>query len=191
MKQIKFLTSNQIKISIASEILNKYDITVKQQSFPFKELQSSNIIAVAMDKADQALIGKVGGDFIIDDSGMYVECLNGFPGAMLKEVSKLLGGDMFIKLMEGQKNRKARYINVLVFADASGKKRSFSTVTHGNISNELKGDRKIGWAVERYFIPEGYNKTLAEFSQEEWDTFFISFTKRLHYAKFGKWYNTI
>ena len=86
MKQIKFLTSNQIKISIASEILNKYDITVKQQSFPFKELQSSNIIAVAMDKADQALIGKVGGDFIIDDSGMYVECLNGFPGAMLKEV---------------------------------------------------------------------------------------------------------
>ena len=185
--EIDFITSNQVKLSIAREILGKYNITVNQQTFDFREIQSINIEHVATDKANQVM-DKFNKSYIIDDSGIYIEALSNFPGALLKTVSKILGEDKIIKLLENEKNRNATFVNVLVLGNPSSKiTKIFATETKGTISQVALGDRKVDWAIDRIFIPENYGKTLAELSDSEWEKYWIEFKNNLHYEKLGRW----
>lgn len=188
---IDFITSNKIKLNIAKEVLNKYNINLKQRKFEFREIQSINLVEVALDKAKQVL-SKTDRKFIIDDSGLYIKALNGFPGALLKTVHKTLGDEKLIKLMENEKNRNALFVNVLAFGDPKTRKlRTFLTEYPGMIARRAEGSRNIGWAIDRIFIPEYSNKTLAQLDDEEWKVFWKKFKNRLHYEKFGRWMNQI
>jgi XTP/dITP diphosphohydrolase len=186
-KKITFITSNSIKVEIAREVLKNYDIEVIQKKMELKEQQSFDIDVVAIEKAKQAL-KVMSKSFIIDDSGIYINALNKFPGALLKEVNKLLGEGAIIKLMSGKKNRSAEFINSLIFCNPKTKQiEIFHTIIKGTISYKPLGTRKLGWAIERIFIPKGKKKTIAQFDEKEWQEFWEWFKLNLHYNKFGKW----
>ncbi len=64
---IIFTTSNEAKIKIMEELLNKYDIKVISQKFDFDEIQDLNTDNVVAHKAKQ-IINKMNDIFIIEDS---------------------------------------------------------------------------------------------------------------------------
>ncbi|MDE1870413.1 MAG: hypothetical protein KGH71_05555 [Candidatus Micrarchaeota archaeon] len=180
-----FITSNPLKLRIANEALDRYGVSVKQRIVQIKELQSFDIEEVALDKAKQAMVG-ARRPFIVSDDGFYINGLEGFPGALLKYVIPKIGDNKLLRLVDHE--RGASFVNVIVFGDPRKKSfKIFSTTTKGKLAIKATGSRKIGWAIERIFIPKGSSKSIAQFSDSEWNTFWKRYIKNLHYTKLGQW----
>ncbi len=182
------MTSNATKVTIASERLSRYGIHVKRKHFDFKEMQSLDVGEVAIDKARQVICAGASEDFIVDDSGFYVDALNGFPGAYLKPVFDAIGDEKFLKLMHGIKNRKCSLRSVLVYGNAHTKElRSFKLECTGALLDDAKGSRKRGILPARLIAPYGHKKSIAQMDDLEFGQFLHDLRKNDHYEKFGKW----
>ncbi len=184
---VTFVTSNRIKFGIARRTLSRYGIRLVQRRMGFLEPQTFSLDEVALEKARQAM-RRIRGRFIVDDSGFQIAALKGFPGALTKDIHGLLGDECFMRLMRGVRNRRAMYVNVLVFGDSRTREtKLFHTVVKGKIATRPAGDRRIGWAIDRIFIPAGGRKTLAQLDDAEWEEFWDGFSRNMHYNRFGIW----
>jgi len=103
-----------------------------------------------------------------DDSGLVIEALDDAPGiysarysntgSFADNIAKVL------KNMTGKTNRKAYFICVICLFD--GKTPSFfEGKVYGTIAQEVKGSQGFGY--DPIFIPDGYDKSFAEFLPEE------------------------
>jgi XTP/dITP diphosphohydrolase len=109
---------------------------------------------------------------LADDSGLEVEALGGAPGVfsaryagdnatdadrralLLSELAQIPGSD-----------RRARFIAVIAIANAQGEVLNISEgVCEGTITFAPRGDGGFGY--DPLFIPDGYNQTFAELSEE-------------------------
>ena len=185
--KIFFITSNASKVQLANERLNRYEIEVVQHKADLIEPQVFDVEAVAAEKAKQ-LLGIVKTPFVVEDSGMYIERLRGFPGALMKPVLDTIGDSGLIKLMSGETNRNALVKSALAYCNPE--KNLIKTITgnfKGSISESLRGDATRGWMVARIFVPAGETKTLAEMDDAEWQRHLDDSRKDDHYEKLGKW----
>ncbi len=109
---------------------------------------------------------------IADDSGLCVELLKGAPGIYS---SRFAGEDAsdeqnIKKLLTSLEEKlsekpKAYFSCCIAFIDEQNKTSTFEGKLHGHIIREQRGSHGFGY--DPVFIPEGYNKTLAEFLPEE------------------------
>ena len=174
---------------MANERLSQYGIKVKRKELRTMEIQSTDVKQVISTKAKQAK-ESVKKPFIIEDSGLSIQKLNGFPGALLKPVMDALGDKKLLKLIEGESNRRAEVKSILAYCER-GKSPIFFTGTYrGKLSKKPRGKEPKGWAVSRIFIPEGSSKTLAEMNHAEWNKFLNASRKNDHYAQLGRWLQT-
>ena len=102
---------------------------------------------------------------IKNDSGLIIEALKGFPGPYTAYVENTLTEDGILKLMSGEENRKAYFVEVISYCEPGKEPISFISKTLGTISKEKKGE--YGWSYDRIFIPFNETKTLAEFNDDE------------------------
>jgi XTP/dITP diphosphohydrolase len=107
-----------------------------------------------------------------DDTGLEVEALQGAPGVY----SARYAGDqrraednmkLLLKNLEGFQNRKARFRTVITLMTAAFTKQ-FEGIVTGQIINEYRGTGGFGY--DPIFLPDGFNKTLAEMTMEEKNT---------------------
>ncbi len=101
---------------------------------------------------------------MVDDTGFFVSALSDFPGSYAAYVLKTIGYQGILKLLEGFKNRSARFMTAVAFNDGATTK-SFIGVMHGTISERPAGDSGFGY--DPIFIPDGFSKTYAELSLTE------------------------
>jgi XTP/dITP diphosphohydrolase len=99
---------------------------------------------------------------IVDDTGFFIDALNGFPGPYAAYILNTIGNSGILKLMEGQKDRNARFITAIAFADKNGV-RVFKGTIEGRIAHAARGERGFGYDP----IFETGDKTLAEIPLEE------------------------
>ncbi len=94
----------------------------------------------------------------VEDSGLFIEALGGFPGPYSSYVLKKIGLEGILRLLSGVSNRRACYKAVIAYT------------LNGSIgveSGELCGsiaynpDGLEGFGYDPIFIPEGYSETLA------------------------------
>ncbi len=102
---------------------------------------------------------------VIDDSGLFIDALKGFPGVYSSYVMRTLGCAGILKLMDGTENRNARFECIIGCMDAGGDTRIFKGTVHGDIAPEARG--KQGFGYDPVFIPWDYHKTFAEMSTKE------------------------
>ncbi len=185
--ELMFVTSNSSKVKLANERLGRYGITVLQVLKEVLEPQLFNVEEVAISKAEQ-LSKKLRRPFIVEDSGLYINKLNGFPGALMKPILDSIGGIGLLKLMENEKDRKILVKSVLVYCNPKTHTiKSFLGVYSGTLSKQQKGKNTRGWKVARIFVPKNSNKTLAMLNDQEWQKFLNEFRKKDHYESFGRW----
>jgi XTP/dITP diphosphohydrolase len=159
--EVLFFTTNDNKIREGNEVLNK--IGVKLLKAPYRDIKKEEIreedvrnVALA---AAKEIVKRVKEPFIVEDSGLYIEALNGFPAAYSSWVFKKIGCSGILKLMEGERARNARFLCALAYSD--GKEiRLFSGVCEGTLAHEIKGQGGFGY--DPIFIPIGETKTFAE-----------------------------
>ena len=106
-RKIWFLTGNLGKVEEASEHLTPLGYEVSQLIVPkdaIIEPQSDSITDVAMAKIEQAKSHLPSGDnskdmLMIEDAGLFIDSLSGFPGVYSSYVHETIGCDGIIKLL--------------------------------------------------------------------------------------------
>jgi len=108
-------------------------------------------------------------DGFADDTGLEIEALNGEPGVYSaryagEEKSAEANMNLVLKKLEGQTNKKARFITVIAL-NINRKQYLFEGVCNGKIISEKRGEKGFGY--DPIFIPDGFDKTFAEMTMKE------------------------
>ncbi len=152
--KIYFKTSNKHKYLEAKEILSKYNIDVEWINEKYKEIQAEGLEEVVLEA-----LKNVKNNTFIEDAGLFIDALNGFPGVYSSFIFKKIGNEGILKLMEGIKNRKAKFISVIGIK-IDNECKIFKGVVEGVIADEIRGNGGFGY--DPIFIPSGYTRTFAE-----------------------------
>ncbi len=159
---IYFITSNEGKYREVKSVAGKEGIEVKWLRTKYLEPQGDDLEEIARTSAEM-LAGRFRDrKFFIEDSGLFVDALNGFPGPYSSYVFKTIGNEGILKLMEGVENRKARFVAVIAYFDGKNV-RTFTGVVEGEISREMRGSEGFGY--DPIFLYG--DKTFAEMGEEK------------------------
>lgn len=159
MRSITFATGNPKKAEEVRRILKPYGIEVDVAKVHKIEIQDENIERVAAFSA-RILSRRIGKPLIVEDTGLFIDALKGFPGSYSAYVYRTIGLIGVLKLMEGIDDRGAVFRCVVAYCEPGGKPIVFKGEVRGRIAYEIRGD--AGWGYDPIFEPEGYGKTYAE-----------------------------
>ncbi|UCF12760.1 MAG: XTP/dITP diphosphatase [Thermoplasmatales archaeon] len=168
MKTIYFITGNKGKFFEVKEKLKNLDITVVQKNLGYPEVQGVSLKEVAGYGVDH-IKKRFPHPFIIEDAGLFVDALEGFPGVYSKYVFFTIGCKGILKLLEDKKRRTAIFKSVYAYSESNKKPLFFIGECIGTIANKERGEGGFGY--DPIFIPNVVTKTFAEMSTEEKNTF--------------------
>lgn len=135
---------------------------IEQLDIDLPEVQSLDPHEIIKEKLNEA---KKRHDemFIVEDTGLYVKDMNGFPGPLVKWVLKAVDRKGLAKITNLFGDGSAEAKTVIGLLDGSGEIHFFEGVVEGKIVDPI-GDSGFGW--DPVFIPNGYDKTFAELGSE-------------------------
>jgi XTP/dITP diphosphohydrolase len=165
-KPLRFVTTNTGKFREVAGLLAPRGLRVEQVDRPYPEVQADDLGEVAS-FALRWLARDVPGDFFVDDSGLFVGPLGGFPGVYSSYAFRTIGPKGLLRLLEGGKGRDARFETVIGLHVAGGENLLRGSCA-GSIAPEPRGSS--GFGFDPIFIPEGHQRTFAEMSVEEKNT---------------------
>jgi len=180
-----FVTGNVHKFHEARAVLREFGISTAMLNLDTTEIQADNIDTIAKTSALEAA-KESGMPIFVEDAGLSIDALKGFPGPYSSYVYRTLGTRGILKLMQGARERNAHFYSAVAFSD-SGKAESakcFIGKVDGKIVHKEQG--KMGFGFDPIFAPSAEpDKTFAEITQQEKN-------KHSHRAealrKFGSWY---
>jgi XTP/dITP diphosphohydrolase len=184
-----FATNNVHKFEEACKVLVDHGIAVGMLRVKSLEIQSDSLEDIAKTSVAYAF-RKCKLPLIVEDAGLFVELLGGFPGPYAAYVYKTIGNNGLLRLMNGVENRKARFESAIAYLSTKSKPPlSFRGEVAGEITREeRKGKNKAGFGFDPIFKPATNDKTFAEMTIDEKNTFSHR-AKALH--KFAEWYKSL
>lgn len=141
--KLKVITSNPGKVAEYQRELSEYGIEMEHLRLPYDEVQTSDLEEV-VDKGMDEIISKGVRDFIVDDSGLFVDALKGFPGVWSAYAQKTIGNPGLLKLMSGVEDRGAEF-RCCIGCDIGGKRIIVTGVCRGYITESEMGDGGFGF----------------------------------------------
>ena len=158
--KIHLITSNKGKVEELSAMLKPLGHETEQTDLQCPELQANNLEEVILHGLDWLKEAVAGENVLIDDAGIFIEALKGFPGVYSRYTYDTIGLEGILQLMKGVKNRRTTFKCVLGFLQNNGKQYILTGETHGILTKKKKGEQGFGY--DPIFIPEGEEKTFAE-----------------------------
>ena len=171
-----FVSSNNHKYREAKKILDSFGINLGFLKSTLEEIQSNSLHDIAIAKAQDAF-SKFKKPIIIEDDGLFIDSLDGFPGPYSSYVFKTIGNKGILDLIKN--NRKAKFVSIITYCDKTLLE-SFDGKQNGIISKTQKGK---GWGYDPIFIPNDFKKTFAELNNKNELSHRYKALK-----KFSKWY---
>ena len=160
---LRFVTTNEDKVEEAREYLKFAE--VEQFDYDYVEIQSDSLEDVVAYAAEDAFEAAGGEDpVIVDDTGLFVDGLGGFPGPYAAYVEDTLGVERVWQLAEDLDDRSAHFECVIGYADGDSVE-TLTGVARGRIVAP-RGDGGFGY--DPIFEHDG--KTFAEMSIAEKNT---------------------
>ncbi len=158
------VTGNEGKLREFRVLAAEYGVEVYQIRALKPEIQADDVRVIAVASA-ASLMQHIREPFIVEDAGLFITALNGFPGPYSAYVLKTIGVDGILKLMEGVRDRSARFIAAIAYADREAGIKVFTGEVKGSIAEEARGTS--GFGFDPIFVPEGWSRTFAEVGPEE------------------------
>ncbi len=155
----KLVTHNRYKYEEMKRLVPQLEMV----DLEYPEIQADSLEEV-VDFALDYLAKQIKGNFIVDDSGLFINALNDFPGVYSAYVHKTIGNEGILKLMQGINNRRA-YFKTVIGLRFEGMNYKLVGICHGYIATEERGNNGFGY--DPIFIPENHSRTFAEMSTEE------------------------
>ncbi|MCL4315128.1 MAG: RdgB/HAM1 family non-canonical purine NTP pyrophosphatase [Candidatus Thermoplasmatota archaeon] len=154
---ISFVTSNEHKFHEVSVFMKEVGMEVTWVKMKYEEIQDEDVKKVSL-LSMKSLQGVINGDFFIEDTGLFIADLKGFPGAYASYVQKTIGNDGILKLLEGRESEA--YFETCISLSLSGKISQFTGTLKGRMATTQTG--KSGFGYDPIFIPEGEKMSLAQ-----------------------------
>ena len=185
--KIVFATGNRGKLREAAEILGEgFELVTPAEVGLAEDIpETGNTLRANSLQKAQYIHERTGFDCFADDTGLEVDILGGAPGVQTARyageakdpaanIAKLLT-EMGRREYEASvarefgiatphANRKARF-RTSVTLILNGERHFFDGIMEGTIAQSAHG--KGGFGYDPVFIPDGYDKTAAEISEEE------------------------
>ena len=167
MKELIYLTTNEFKVREAKLVLHDkygFDIKIMDPDFELYEIQAKTCEEVAAFSARYGA-DKIGKPCIKSDTGLYLEALGGLPGPYNAYFDKQIGPKKFLKMLQGEKNRRAYIEHCFAYCEPGQEPVLFNSKCPGTIAKELRGND--GRWHDFFFIPDGETETLAEIGDKD------------------------
>jgi XTP/dITP diphosphohydrolase len=177
LSRIFFASSNQNKFEEAKEILAKSGISIQFFKSNLQEMQADTLEEVAFHKALDAF-SKCSRPVMIEDDGLFIKSLNGFPGPYSSFAFKTIGNKGILNLVKSK--RSATFQSVIAYCEKKGDVHLFKAEVDGKISEKLSGSK---WGYDPIFIPQGQKKTYALIQEKN-----LISHRFLALRKFANWY---
>ena len=164
MIELFFITSNKGKVLEATEKLLPLGFCVVQKDLGYPEVQADSLEEVAMWGVSHVR-ETFDKPFILEDAGLFIDALQGFPGVYSKYVFFTIGLPGVLQLLKGIKNRKAVFRSVYAYSEPGKKPILAFGECSGVIASEIQGIQGFGY--DPLFIPDGAKKTFGKMTVEE------------------------
>jgi non-canonical purine NTP pyrophosphatase (RdgB/HAM1 family) len=152
-----FITGNANKFREVSAFIP----AIRQLKLDLDEIQSLDPQIVIEHKLGQAAQHH-DGELIVEDTSLYLNCLNGMPGPLVKWFKEAIGIDGIAELAARYDDQTAIARAVIGYRDANGENH-FVT---GEVLGRITAPRGEGFGWDPIFIPDGYDQTFAELGPE-------------------------
>jgi XTP/dITP diphosphohydrolase len=163
---LRVLTSNEGKAREFAAALEGVPWRVERVAGAYEEVQADTLDEVAMASALAVLRDRLAEPvFVLEDAGLFVEALSGFPGVYSAYVFRTLGVDGVLRLMEGGQDRRARFESRIALCLPGGAIEVLAGTCRGVIPAGARGAG--GFGFDPIFVPEGDARTFAEMTLEE------------------------
>jgi XTP/dITP diphosphohydrolase len=169
--EIIFATNNQNKVQEINAVLPAHilSISLKEAGIDIDIPEPHNTLEANARQKAQTIQRLTHKDCFSEDTGLEVGALNGEPGVLSaryageqksfdQNIEKLLNN------LEGKSDRSAQFRTVICLL-LNGEEHLFEGICRGRILEERKGSGGFGY--DPVFIPDGSDKTFAEMTMEE------------------------
>ena len=168
MREIYFVTGNKGKLLEAQKKFSDLDIKIIQKDIGYPEIQADTLEEVA-EFGVKHVAEKLDTTFILEDAGLFIDALKGFPGVYSAYIYKTIGFNGILKLMKDVNDRGAIFRSVYAYKEPDSATRFFIGECRGVIAIKDRGSN--GFGFDPIFIPDGSTRTFAEMSTEEKNSF--------------------
>ncbi len=169
--RLLFATANQNKYDEVKAMLPKEFTLLSLHDVSFqKEIpETRQTIEGNASQKVEFIMDELDINCFADDTGLEVEALNGAPGVYSarfagpeKDANKNMDKLLLLLKTEANKNAQFKTVIALMIHESI---HLFTGILKGKITNQKRGENGFGY--DPIFIPEGYDRTLAELSKEE------------------------
>jgi len=153
-----FITGNKDKFREIKALLPE----IEHYNLALPEIQEIDAQCILKAKLLEAMKHKQG-DFIVEDTSLYLECLHGLPGPLIKWFLKTAGTEGLWQLTEKYCNFAAEAKTIIGYAH-----NTHFYFFEGTLKGKIvkpSGNSGFGW--DCIFQPEGCTKTFAEMTAVE------------------------
>jgi XTP/dITP diphosphohydrolase len=158
--RLLFATSSADKLREAREILGPLGLEIGWRRRRLPELQADTLKEVVAAKL--AAAPRTRPPVLVEDSGLFVAALNGFPGVYARQALETIGLQGILRLLKGR-GRQARFATVAGIRWRGRTWFSEGTIA-GRIADAPRGQGGFGY--DPIFIPVGERRTFAELGAE-------------------------
>ncbi|MCS7120510.1 MAG: XTP/dITP diphosphatase [Nitrososphaerota archaeon] len=184
-KLVFMVTSNINKFNEARKVLREFGVSLAMLRIKAVEIQEDDIEKIAIRSALEAS-EQLHLPIIVEDAGLFINALNGFPGPYSNYVYRTIGVRGVLKLLEGQDDRRAFFKSVVAFCNGRGGVKCFQGVAEGRIVLQPRGDS--GFGFDPIFEPDNsIGKTFGEMPIDEKNLFSH---RAQALRKFAVWYKS-
>lgn len=155
---IHFITGNRNKLKEIQAILPH----IEQLDIDLPEIQEVDPKEIVRAKLQEALKHH-DGEFIIEDTSLYLNGMKGLPGPLIKWFLQTIGNDGLAKLTETF-GADAEARTIIGYAKSAKEVFFFEGVVKGKIV-QPRGETAFGW--DPIFLPDGFDMTFAEMDRDQ------------------------
>ena len=139
-------------------MLAEKGIEIERFVFKHREIRSDSLEEIARDAVDAAY-QQCGKPVFVEDTGLFINSLDGFPGAYSAWSLKKLGVKGILKLLSGVEDRSAYFEACIAYHDGDN-----ISVFHGRCDGSIaeKASGESGFGFDPIFVPAGHSQTFAQ-----------------------------
>lgn len=185
-KFVFFATHNIHKFNEARAVLAKFNINLGMLKVKNSEIQSDSLKEIAQ-KSALEIFKLYRLPILVEDSGLFVEALNGFPGPYAEYVYKTIGNNGLLTIMEKIVKRKAIFRSAIAYCNNDKTEPFFfKGEIVGTIANKEPNVESVNaFGFDPIFYPKNNSKSFAQMSIIEKNS--LSH-RAIAFRKFSKWY---
>ncbi|MCC6004528.1 MAG: XTP/dITP diphosphatase [Thermofilum sp.] len=156
-------TKNVHKLREMAPILESYGFRLQLADLPKIEIQSDSLQEIVAYAAKS--LPRLDKPVIVEDAGLFINALNGFPGPYSHYAYKTIGCKGILKLMQQATDRTAVFQSAIALKTPTGEIHVFTGEARGTITTQERGTH--GFGFDPIFQPQDTNKTFAEMTLQE------------------------